>query len=81
MRKVTAETIHTIKSRHNAGEAIIEIARSLKLSYSTVRDIVRDTYRSSPVEHKGEFFDFNNRCVITGFYFPAERDNRLRIIW
>lgn len=70
MRKVTAETIHEIKTRHNAGEPIIEISRDIKISYSTVRDIVRDTYRNGTIEAKGEFFEFNNRCVITGFCFP-----------
>ena len=74
--KVTAELITEIKTRHNAGEAIVEIARSLNVSYSTARDIVRDTYKSGNHVINSEFFDFNNRCVITGFSFPADRGKK-----
>lgn len=74
--KVTKELITEIKTRHNAGESINEIASSLSVAYSTARDIVRDTYRSGNFGQIGEFFDFANRCVITGFSFPEDREKK-----
>lgn len=75
--KVTAELITEIKTRHNAGEAIIEIARTLGISYTLAREVVRDIYKGGPVDINSEFFDFNNRCVITGFSFPADREKKI----
>ena len=74
--KITPEIAAEIKKRHNLGEAIIEISRTMGISYTICRSIIRDVYHNSEIITNSEFFDFNNRCVITGFVNYRERENQ-----